>query len=202
MSRRVVLMLTNQLLVSLTRLPYLHLPLSDSSPLTTMTSYLRSWLYSGTSLVESSTDEIPSLNTISPQASDDEDEGEETEREDDRPPAFPAINSAQRAASPSVPKVLTDSQLMPPPPLPSLAVRRPGVSNAPSDSLAVLTTTKPPPKPSKKSKKVALAPGHSPLDWAALKSSGKDLRVRIFRFVISSAHLGLLIQVHLHLSGC
>lgn len=28
----------------------------------------------------------------------------------------------------------------------------------------------------KKSRKVALAPGHSPLDWAALKSSGKDLR--------------------------
>lgn len=151
-----------------------------------MTSYLRSWLYSGTSPEESSTPEIPSLNTISPQASDDEDDGEATEREDDRPPAFPALNSAQRAASSSVPKVLTDSQLMPPPPIPSLAVRRPGVSDAPSDSLTVLTTTKPPPKPTKKSKKVALAPGHSPLDWAALKSSGKDLRVGIFGYTLLS----------------
>ncbi|KAF8583038.1 hypothetical protein K439DRAFT_1617841 [Ramaria rubella] len=39
-----------------------------------------------------------------------------------------------------------------------------------------LTTTRAPPSPSKKSRKVALTPGHSPLDWAALKTSGQDLR--------------------------
>ncbi|CDO69724.1 hypothetical protein BN946_scf184687.g9 [Trametes cinnabarina] len=37
------------------------------------------------------------------------------------------------------------------------------------------TTTKPPAKPSKRGK-VALAPGHGPLDWANLKKSGQDLR--------------------------
>jgi len=31
--------------------------------------------------------------------------------------------------------------------------------------------------PKKPRKKVALAPGHSPLDWARLKGSGADLRV-------------------------
>ncbi|KIJ39048.1 hypothetical protein M422DRAFT_175681 [Sphaerobolus stellatus SS14] len=41
------------------------------------------------------------------------------------------------------------------------------------------TTTRPPPAPTRvknKRNKVMLAPGHSPLDWAALKSSGADLR--------------------------
>ncbi|KDR76136.1 hypothetical protein GALMADRAFT_139878 [Galerina marginata CBS 339.88] len=141
-----------------------------------MTSYLRSWLYSGTSDVDSAALSVPTLNRISPPASDEED-GEETETEldDDSPPAFPSLNSAQRVQSSRLPRILSDSELMPPPPLPSLAVRQPGVP--PSNSLAVpLTTTKPPPKPSKKSGKVALSPGHSPLDWAALKSSGADLR--------------------------
>ncbi|KAI0300780.1 cytochrome b5 [Russula brevipes] len=43
------------------------------------------------------------------------------------------------------------------------------------------TTTKPPTQLSKtkKREKVILAPGHSPLDWAALKSSGTDLRARL-----------------------
>jgi len=31
-------------------------------------------------------------------------------------------------------------------------------------------------KSSRKREKAALAPGHSPLDWAALKTSGQDLR--------------------------
>ncbi|KAJ7261816.1 cytochrome b5-like heme/steroid binding domain-containing protein [Mycena haematopus] len=64
---------------------------------------------------------------------------------------------------------------MPPPPVPSLAARTPGVPSA-SSSLLVPTTTTKPPKTSKKREKVALAPGHSPLDWAVLKSSGVDLR--------------------------
>ncbi|KAF8442286.1 cytochrome b5-like heme/steroid binding domain-containing protein [Boletus edulis BED1] len=33
-------------------------------------------------------------------------------------------------------------------------------------------------RPKKPSRKVALAPGYGPLDWASLKSSGRDLRVR------------------------
>ncbi|KAG6335179.1 hypothetical protein ID866_3905 [Astraeus odoratus] len=114
----------------------------------------------------------------------DGDDGSETATEDDIPPAFPALNSAQRASIPSsadasnIPAILTDSLLMPPPPVPGLASRSPGRpqpnSQAASSSLlAPLATTRKPPKPTKK---VALAPGFGPLDWAQLKSSGKDLR--------------------------
>lgn len=153
-----------------------------------MTSYLRSWLSTGTSLLNTSLP-TPTVQTFSPPPSDDEEgDGEDTETEhDDTPPMFPSLNSAQRSsagpASLGVPKVLTDSQLMPPPPLPSLARRSPGTSSlsvaSSANSLAVpTTTTKRPTKPTRKREKVALAPGHSPLDWAALKSSGEDLRVR------------------------
>jgi len=65
---------------------------------------------------------------------------------------------------------------MPPPPVPSLAVRQPGVQIRKGNMLAVPRTERPPPKPSRKREKVALAPGYGPLDWAALKSSGADLR--------------------------
>jgi hypothetical protein len=150
-----------------------------------MTSYLRSWFTTGIPEAEpSSPPSIPTLNFVSPPPSDDED-GSETEREedDDTPPAFPSLQSAQRVQS-STPSFLTDSQRMPPPPLLHLAQRTPGVgsrSTASATSLAVPpTTTKRPPKPSKKSGKVALAPGHSPLDWASLKASGQDLRVCTF----------------------
>lgn len=173
-----------------------------------MTSYLKSWLWNGTVSAESSAappqQPVPTLQTTSPQASDDEGSDTETELDvkvevddddDDVAPAFPSLNSAQRVQSnkpsTSVPKILSDSQLMPPPPVPSLAVRRPGVPaptgssslQIPSragglgSSLAVPpSTTKPPPKPSKKREKVALAPGHSAMDWANLKASGADLR--------------------------
>ncbi|KAJ7364197.1 cytochrome b5 [Mycena albidolilacea] len=142
-----------------------------------MASYLRSWL-TGAPPVAAIPD-TPNVVRISPPASDDE--GEDTETEDNSVPAFPALNSAQRAAPSKPPAFLSDSSLMPPPPVPSLATRTPGVSNrsssaASSSLLAPTTTTKPPVKPSKKREKVALAPGHSPLDWAALKSSGTDLR--------------------------
>lgn len=161
-----------------------------------MTLYLRSWLYGGTlSDAEHTTSDVPSIERISPPP-DEEDEGEdtETERDYDRPPAFPALNSVQRATS-ATPSILTDSQLMPPPPVPSLAVRQPGVPLSKGNSLAVpLRTEKPPVKPSRKREKVALAPGYGPLDWAALKSSGADLRVcfialsfsRIFRLSVES----------------
>ncbi|KAI0071246.1 cytochrome b5 [Panus rudis PR-1116 ss-1] len=146
-----------------------------------MASYLRSWLSTQTP------NPIPKFtkNTLK-----DEDDDADTVRgdddnnnEDDSPPAFPSLNSAQRAGnstSSSVPSILTDSDRMPPPPLPALATRRPGISASSSlgvpstaSSLTATTTTK---APAKKSKKVALAPGHGPLDWANLKKSGQDLR--------------------------
>ncbi|KAF7374764.1 Cytoplasm protein [Mycena sanguinolenta] len=138
-----------------------------------MTSYLRSWL---TGAPVAAAPDVPQVLKVSPPASDDEGEG--TETEDNSIPAFPALNSAQRAAPSKPPRILSDSALMPPPPVPSLATRTPGVatkSSTAGSSLLVPTTTKPP-KPSKKREKVALTPGHSPLDWAALKSSGADLR--------------------------
>ncbi|KAF7336741.1 Cytoplasm protein [Mycena venus] len=141
-----------------------------------MASYLRSW-FTGIPVAPTPTPDIPTLNRVSPPASDDG--GEDTETEDNSVPAFPALNSAQRAAPSNTPRILSDSALMPPPPVPSLASRTPGVSTKSSASSSLLvptTTTKPPTKPSKKREKVALAPGHSPLDWAALKSSGVDLR--------------------------
>ena len=122
---------------------------------------------------------------------EDEDDGSNTAGEDDAPPAFPALNSAQRAAPSSstpsasqIPTILNDNALMPPPPLPDLAVRQPGVPRAnpqiaSSSLLAPMATTERPKKPSRK---VALAPGYGPLDWASLKSSGEDLRVRPFAF--------------------
>jgi hypothetical protein len=156
-----------------------------------MNSFFSGWLYgrSGPPLEELSTSvhdqETPTLN-ISPPHSSDEDERHEND-EDDTPPAFPALSSAQRISTPTtpiptttLPKILTDTELMPPPPLPSLASRSVGVSlsSRPSSSLALPpSTTKAPPKPTKKSRKVALAPGHGALDWANLKESGEDLRV-------------------------
>jgi hypothetical protein len=157
-----------------------------------MTSYLRSWLYSGTSDAEHSQPDVPSIERVSPPP-DEDDDGEDTETErdyDDRPPAFPAMNSAQRAST-STPVILSDSQLMPPPPIPSLAVRQPGVPLSKGNTLAVPPRTeKPPVKPSKRREKVALAPGYGPLDWAALKSSGADLRVRTF-LIYLTGYFGL-----------
>ncbi|KAJ7126846.1 cytochrome b5-like heme/steroid binding domain-containing protein [Mycena epipterygia] len=140
-----------------------------------MTSYLKSWL---TGAPAAATPDIPTFLQVSPPPSDDDGEDTETEQDDDSVPAFPALNSAQRAASSKPPRILSDSALMPPPPAPSLATRTPGVSAKPSSSSSLLVpaTTQRPPKPSKKRAMVALAPGHSPLDWAALKSSGADLR--------------------------
>ncbi|RPD74879.1 cytochrome b5 [Lentinus tigrinus ALCF2SS1-7] len=144
-----------------------------------MASYLRSWLYAQNPNVDPSN--VPSIET-SPEEDDDT---ETVHGDDDAPPAFPAVNSAQRAAAGSqsddIPQILTENQLMPPPPPPSLAARRPGTLGVPSAGssslLAPITTIKPPPQPAKKGK-VALAPGHGPLDWANLKKSGQNLRVR------------------------
>ncbi|KAF8896115.1 cytochrome b5-like heme/steroid binding domain-containing protein [Infundibulicybe gibba] len=106
-------------------------------------------------------------------------EDTETELDIDAPPAFPSPFSAQRVATPlKLPQILTsDSQRMPPPPLPHLVAWTPGVtpssrsaqpSAAPASLAVPTTTTKRPAPPSKKR--------GNPLDWAALKSSGADLR--------------------------
>lgn len=74
------------------------------------------------------------------------------------PPAFPALNSAQRARGP----------------LPNRDPRASSSSLSPGGGLA------PPPthssKPSKPSRKVILTPGHSPLDWARISGPTADLR--------------------------
>ncbi|KAI0775124.1 cytochrome b5-like heme/steroid binding domain-containing protein [Trametes elegans] len=144
-----------------------------------MASYLRSWLYSQNPTADAPV--APAIIETSPPAPDEDDDADTVHGDDDAPPAFPALNSAQRATATlqpeTSPRILTDAQLMPPPPPPSLASRVPGVpSSSGSSSLLVpTTTTKPPPKPAKKGK-VALAPGHGPLDWANLKKSGQNLR--------------------------
>lgn len=184
-----------------------------------MTSYLRTWLSPQPSLDQPTATTAKSSTGISlPGAfitgDDDDDDSDDAEtvrgdspEHDDAPPAFPSINSAQRLSStPSialVPSILTDSDRMPPPPSSALASsRRPGPappyrSNAntlgvpSSGGLLALppTTTKAPPKVSRK---VALAPGHGPLDWANLKKSGTDLRVRADKGSLPSIHLILV----------
>lgn len=154
-------------------------------------SYLRGWFSLDTSATRVEPNgSYPNQSLSVPEIHEEyEDDGSDTAGEDDAPPAFPAINSAQRAApSPSsssdssrglsIPTILTDSALMPPPPAPGLATRRPGVPPPQSSSslLAPMTTTQPPKRSSRRDK-VALAPGFGPLDWGNLKSSGQDLRV-------------------------
>lgn len=152
-----------------------------------MTSFLRSWLSSQT---PTASRDLPSIvESTAPIDTDDNDDvetvhGADDVSTDDSPPSFPSLYSAQRVGSstPStsrnaLPRVLTDAQLMPPPPVPSLASRSLGVPTAAgSGSLAVPPSTNKPPASAKRLK-VALAPGHGPLDWANLKRSGQDLRV-------------------------
>src|SRR5262249_40720083 len=152
---------------------------SSSTP---MASYLYSWFTSPTPAQQPTVDVA-----VIPPDEDADDDGTHTERgsDDDSPPAFPALNSAQRLQSsvpPKIPSILDpnlDSKQMPPPPLPQLVNRAPGVpssrfgagtptagllSASPSTLAPPPTTTKPPPKPSKRREKVALAPGFGPLD--------------------------------------
>ncbi|KAF7771606.1 hypothetical protein Agabi119p4_5917 [Agaricus bisporus var. burnettii] len=158
-----------------------------------MASYFLNWLKSGptsapetgpTTATQPTNASVPTLTRHSPPP---DDEGSDTETEqdhedDDSPPSFPSLNSAQRAKSqPSsiappnlLPKVLTDTQLMPPPPIPTKRLLNPPRTNTPGSLAVPLTTTKKP--ATKKREKVALAPGHSPMDWANLKTSGQDLR--------------------------
>lgn len=126
---------------------------------------------------------------------------EDTEDEEDNAPVvFPAPNSAQRAsggtariptlkplskpAQPSAP-----TSLMPPPRLPASAYRESKNASPGASALRVPTTgplpnrgpptssslAPPPYKTTNARNKVLLSPGHSPLDWAALQRSGKNL---------------------------
>ncbi|KAH8090454.1 cytochrome b5 [Filobasidium floriforme] len=111
--------------------------------------------------------------------------------DEDAPPQFPLPDSAQRSRASGTtetpvptfeievdePEDEEDEYDGPPTP-------RAGAKSLPATSVAAVpaslplppsTTTKPNPA-IKKRQKVALAPGCSPLDWAKLKSSGKDLR--------------------------
>lgn len=159
-----------------------------------MASYLRSWIY-GTQAEPSTpgpfiqtngtTENIsqaPDIEVIEPQEEEenDSDDGYDT----DKPPAFPALNSPQRAVSSTskaqATTVSRSNGLMAPPPprlaAPSLGVPSTGANRGASNSLDPLATKG---KPGRKARFVPLAPGHSMLDWANLKSSGKDLRVYI-----------------------
>lgn len=179
-----------------------------------MTSYILGWLAGGETKNPPNNDRAsPEVNIVvdvdaPPDCADGGDESDSDRS--DTPPAFPSLNSAQRlggtisSASSSksmnngLPKILSDTLLMPPPPLPNKALRVPGVPqitstssssrsissstlSVPGSSSSMLSlppsTTKPPVK--KVREKVALAPGFGPLDWAALKASGTDLRVRV-----------------------
>ncbi|KAF9648697.1 cytochrome b5 [Thelephora ganbajun] len=157
-----------------------------------MSSYLRSWFTSVPAAP--SPPPIPKIEEHEPELDDDTDtitfEVDDHDDYDDTPPAFPALNSAQRIGTPSssrsneLPTILSDKAagLMSPPPVPGLAKRTPGVPVITSRSLYVpstpntlalpTSTTKRP----KVSRKVQLAPGYGALDWANLKNSGKDLR--------------------------
>lgn len=145
---------------------------------------------------------VPSFSLFGALESDDEDA--EDAEENLPPPQFPAMNSSQRvsgpknnlsvASAPQSSKSTAPTVLMPPPPLPltfrtTLAVpssttslRIPSSGPLPnrglaplpsSSSLSVqLTSAVKTPNPRKK---VLLAPGHSPLDWAHLIKSNKNL---------------------------
>jgi cytochrome b involved in lipid metabolism len=141
---------------------------------------------------------VPQFSLNGTAAEDDSDE----EDWDTGPPQFPALNSAQRAGpSSSIPQVpafpgssAKSSSMMPPPPLPR-APARPTNSLAPppsaasslrvpstgplpnrgppTSSLSVMPTA--PTSTPNPRQKVLLAPGHSPLDWAARQRSGENL---------------------------
>ena len=116
--------------------------------------------------------------------------GRDDSTDEDAPPQFPLPDSAQRSRAKTTTTTTMD------PPLPTFEIDEPEPdedededdgpptpranprslpSTTPTLPLPPTTTTRPNPA-IKKRQKVALAPGCSPLDWAKLKSSGKDLR--------------------------
>ncbi|KAI6095714.1 cytochrome b5-like heme/steroid binding domain-containing protein [Pisolithus croceorrhizus] len=112
-------------------------------------SYLQNWFSPGTA--------TPSSSSCSDQKNKRTIPKSFNLTEVDVPPAFPSLSSAQCASAPApandanIPTVLSDNMLMPLPLFPHQPMRLPALS-----------------------KKVALAPGFGPLDWAKLKSQGVD----------------------------
>ncbi len=143
-----------------------------------MSSYLSSWLgYSSHPPAKASdSPRDAQASATGPQLLVTQDDKSNTD-DDDSVPAFPSLGSIQRSSASTSPqltgsldKLLLDSRLMPPP---SMIPLRGGLSPPP-------TTTQRPANVNTKAKaraKVALEPGHGPLDWARLKASGEDLRV-------------------------
>src|SRR5579859_1869144 len=97
------------------------------------------------------------------------------------PPDVPSIENGDSSEDPTTPKAKpivpglvlprnNVSSLMPPP-----TITRPLLNNTTSSALSPSISTLPLSK--RPRQKVVLAPGHSSLDWARLKSSGTDLRV-------------------------
>lgn len=160
-----------------------------------MTSYLSGWLPASLTAAPASTAETPKVASPPPpplpppeivmSSPDAKEEDEDLQPDDDdRPPAFPLLGSIQRSSGPA--QLLAssrtptfNSKAMPPPPAPMARAQQRDVGT--SLALPESTIKKPPnTNPKKKARdKVALAPGRSMLDWAQLKSSGKDLRVSI-----------------------
>ena len=170
----------------------IHLHSNNHGTRAQMSSYLRSWFTS-----PASPPPVPKIEEHEPEPDVDDDDADtitikgDDDNYDDTPPAFPALNSAQRIATPSsineLPRILSDgaAALMPPPPAPVFARRIPGVPTTGSSSLSIPNTLALPTSTTKRpkvSRKVQLAPGHGALDWANLKNSGKDLRVFPHRF--------------------
>lgn len=134
---------------------------------------------------------VPTFSLESQDSSDEEDE-------DETPPSFPAANSAQRTSANSSlmgpPLAINRTQppasrLMAPPPriipsnlreLPTStnSLRIPSTGPLPNRSPPRSNGLGLPPAPIKTPNargKVLLSPGHSPLDWASLLKSGKNL---------------------------
>lgn len=106
-------------------------------------------------------------------------------------PSFPALNSAQRAGGQRTqPPTLNTPTIQKQPPLrsingpanpsPSALRAPPSRGMMPPPARGASSGLAPPPThtaiPTKPRMKVELTPGHSPLDWATLTSSGKNLR--------------------------
>ncbi|KAF2109604.1 hypothetical protein BDV96DRAFT_502238 [Lophiotrema nucula] len=100
------------------------------------------------------------------------------------PPSFPALNSAQRASGPSSslpavsnsqPSSLSKPSLMAPPARPASSSLMPPPTRALPSNLRALPTQSASMRTPNARGKVQLSPGHSPLDWANLQKSDKDL---------------------------
>ena len=145
-----------------------------------MSAYLLSWLSYANPESSNHIPATPNILASSPKndSEDDDNEtikGDDADAHDDAPPAFPSIDSAQRlnASStasdpPSIPRILSDTERMPPPPMPSLASRTPGVVRPSSSSPSAVSPSKTflsvPPSTSKPlaklSKKVEIGRAH------------------------------------------